>query len=670
MNNLSNPKKPFVLACSRTLIVENFRMYWYIPLLSFAAYFFGGIFPILANRDNIDDYARFLQHSFEGFNAAYLLLMAFLPLIASVTVMSFYHKQDRAIALHSQPFAKSRIFNSQILSGWLMCELPILLTALLYLCFMKECYIHTVSDSSGFYSNDPATLEINIYTAANVLRWLGSTTAMMTFFYGLYTLAGALVGTGIMQVLLSGVFFGALPLILFIANAYCDEFLRGYAGMSDLAENLMLGSNPILKVISHYGSGTDSLGGGICTAYLAAGLLGLILARVAYGKAKLEKVGDSMIFKPVEEVITWLITFVGTTACGMVFYYLAGSTLAVLLVGLLAGLLATFFVVKIIIAKSIKVFHKRNLLSFGAAALICLIFLSFTVFGITGYDKKIPAEDQIEGVYLGSLSGLTNSINYNLPTPLSNRDRMLSDPTFIREVRVLHEHCIDLARSDLEMKPLYSRQYLKAEDFPDGQIPKLYEGLLDSAGNVPTNLGTTLTFRYQLKNGRTFERQFTCYLDDEAAGLLSDLYAQAAEKNFFTIVDKLKQLDPVSIHASIEVYYRDAADTVGKEYDASDLKEMPADYSGYQITLESADAVYGLLAAKDQDIRERDFRDAFLAEYQASERQLAYTDVYFTVKTAKSNEQYNLGFLILQSDAHTLAYLKDLGYSIEYGNEN
>lgn len=668
MNNLSNPKKPFVLACSRTLIVENFRMYWYIPLLSFAACFFGGIFPILANRDNIDDYARFLQHSFEGFNAVYLLLMAFLPLIASVTVMSFYHKQDRAIALHSQPFAKSRIFNSQILSGWLMCELPILLTALLYLCFMKECYIYAVSDSSSFYSNDPATMEINIYTAANVLRWLGRTTAMMTFFYGLYTLAGALVGTGIMQVLLSGVFFGVLPLVLFIANAYCDEFLRGYAGMSDLAENLMLGSNPIFRVIANYGNG--SLGAGICTAYLAAGLLGLILARVAYGKAKLEKVGDSMIFKPVEEVITWLITFVGTTACGMIFYYLAGSTLPVLLVGLAAGLLATFFVVKIIIAKSIKVFHKRNLLSFGAAALICLIFLAFTVFGITGYDKKIPAEDQIEGVYLGSLSGLTNSINYNLPTPLSNQDRMVSDPAFIREVRALHEHCIDLARSDLEMKPLYSRQYLKAEDFPDGQIPKLYEGLLDSAGNVPTMLSTTLTFRYQLKNGSTFERQFTCYLDDEAAALLSDLYAQAAEKNFFTIVDKMKQLDPVSINASIEVYYRDAADTVGKEYDASDLEEMPADYGGYQITLESADAVYGLLTAKDQDIRERDFRDAFLAEYQASERQLAYTDVYFTVKTAKSNEQYNLGFLILQSDTHTLAYLKDLGYSIEYGNEN
>ena len=92
-----------------------------------------------------------------------------------------------------------------------MCELPLLLTALLYLCFMTECNMYTVTEYDNFYSGSPAAQIHNICTAANIARWLGSTTAMMTFFYWLYTLAGTLVGTGIMQVLLSGVFFGACP---------------------------------------------------------------------------------------------------------------------------------------------------------------------------------------------------------------------------------------------------------------------------------------------------------------------------------------------------------------------------------------------------------------------------------------------------------------------------
>ena len=94
-----------IFACSLPLLLENFKLYWYIPLLSFVAYFFGGIFPIITHRENIDDYSGFLTNSFANYNVAYLPLLVFVPLIASVTVMSFYHRQDRAIALHSQPLS-------------------------------------------------------------------------------------------------------------------------------------------------------------------------------------------------------------------------------------------------------------------------------------------------------------------------------------------------------------------------------------------------------------------------------------------------------------------------------------------------------------------------------------------------------------------------------------
>ena len=693
-----------IFACSLPLLLENFKLYWYIPLLSFVAYFFGGIFPIITHRENIDDYSDFLTNSFANYNVAYLPLLVFVPLIASVAVMNFYHRQDRAIALHSQPLSKSRIFNSQILSGWLMCELPLLLTALLYLCFMTECN-NTIYEYSSISANNPEVESINVYTAANIARWLGSTTAMMTFFYGLYTLAGALVGTGIMQVLLSGVFFGACPMLLFIAQGYCQEFLRGYSGMSQTAENLMLGANPAVQIFSKFG---EMLSLRLCLIYLAAGVLALVLARLAYGKAKLEKVGDSMMFRTLEELITWLISFVGATACGMIFYFLLSETLPTLLLGVFVGLLATYFVVKIIIAKSVKVFTKRNLISLGIAALICLLFLALTVFDLTGYHKRVPAENRITGVYAMNISPNSSGVYYALPAALRTENQLITDPVVIEKVRKLHKLCADLSKNEMQLTALRQSGILKPEAFPDGKIPEIYKNSTDNAGNLIADSTSSITcrFHYQLQNGKSFKRSFTCFLTDEAAELITELQAMPVYQDTLTIGDKLKALDILSISANVERYYTkdDTVETedptVGKEYDADALENMYQDseYDSFLLSNKDAEKIYGLIEAMDQDIREQNFYQDFLTYRLREDRYtLGYVDVSFTTQTSLDRESFNqnigswdgpmplaasrtsvtnlpadnhysFGFDISKSDKHTLAYLADLGYSIGYGN--
>ena len=696
-----------IFACSLPLLLENFKLYWYIPLLSFVAYFFGGIFPIITHRENIDDYCGFLTNSFANYNVVYLPLLVFVPLIASVTVMNFYHRQDRAIALHSQPLSKSRIFNSQILSGWLMCALPLLLTALLYLCFMTECNMHTIYEYNSISANNPEIESINVYTAANIVRWLGSTTAMMTFFYGLYTLAGTLVGTGIMQVLLSGVFFGACPVIFFIAQGYCQEFLRGYNGMSQTAGNLMIGSNPAVQIFANFG---EMISLKLCLLYLAAGVLALVLARLAYGKAKLEKVGDSMIFRTLEELITWLISFVGATACGMIFYFLLSETLPTLLLGVFVGLLATFFVVKIIIAKSVKVFSKRNLISLGIAALICLLFLAVTVFDLTGYHKRIPAENRITGVYAMELSPNSSGAYYGLPAALRTENQLITDPVVIEKVRKLHKLCTELSKNKMQLTALRRSGILKPEAFPDGKIPEIYKNSTDDAGNLIADSMSSITcrFHYQLQNGKSFKRSFTCFLTDEAAELITELQAMPVYQDMLTIGDKLKTLDILSISANVERYYikDDTVDTedptVGKEYDADALEATAtysdSDYDNFLLSNKDAEKVYGLIEAMDQDIREQNFyQDSLTYQLRGDRYILGYVNVSFTTQTSLDRESFNQNpdswdspmplaasrtsvtnlpadnhysfcFDISKSDKHTLAYLADLGYSMGYGN--
>ena len=61
-----------------------------------------------------------------------------------------------------------------------------------------------------------------------------------------------------------------------------------------IRDSLMIGANPAVQIISNFG---EMLSLKLCLIYLAAGVLALVLARLAYGKAKLEKVGDSMMFR-------------------------------------------------------------------------------------------------------------------------------------------------------------------------------------------------------------------------------------------------------------------------------------------------------------------------------------------------------------------------------------
>ena len=240
-------KNKNLFALSPALLLENFKMYWYLPVVSLILYFFGGIFPIITNYDNLYSINYLIRNNFNNLSPVFIPLLIIVPLTAACIAMSFFHRENRALAMHAQPYSKSRLFNSQVASGWLMCILPLLVMALLYLCFMKEVAPDVTSSAIPYTSED------NVYTASAVFGWFGDSLVIMTFFYGMFVLAGTLVGTVIMQVLLSGVMFVILPLMIFIINAFCDSFLLGYFGMSDFMESLMTDANPLIRLVFGWG---------------------------------------------------------------------------------------------------------------------------------------------------------------------------------------------------------------------------------------------------------------------------------------------------------------------------------------------------------------------------------------------------------------------------------
>ena len=663
------------LVLSPALILENFKLYWYVPVLAFVLYFFGGIFPILTNYSDLTRISDLLINNFNNLNMIFVPLLICVPLIAACLSMSFFHKESRALALHSQPFSKSRLFNSQIVSGWLMCILPLLLMTLLYLCLMKE-----VPYAYGYAGSSWARYGVsdNAYTASAVFGWLFSSVSLMTFHYGMFILAGSLVGTSVMQILLSGVMFGIVPLVLWITYAYCDTFLIGYAGMGDTFEAIMLNSNPILSMLTQSYDEVFTLLSEL--KYLLAGIVMLLLARIAYAKAKLERVGDSMIFRITEEIITYLIVFVGMAAFGFVFYNMGAdgeSSRKLMLAGFAVGTLVTFIAVKIIIAKSIKIFNRANIISLCIFIVIGSIFVACTVFDATGYTKRVPDVDEVEAVSLNSATFTSVSQDYYyIDNSLLKENRSsieANDPEIINAMLSLHSHAVEDMLYD-NTNTVYIREYYSDDSYLNSD--------LEPSENI--------RFIYKLKNGRTFQRNFTIRVDKSCEELISKIVSSNSMKSYFTLSDKLElsRFDNASIQLNL------LADKYPEEYaEYSEKYGEEITYSDESLVVKtlSKAQVEELFKAHDEDIIEHDYyyylknggelfasSDVFIylkqtADDKSSDENAGSSNIIIrdngttyaaatrSYEESSELETASISFNISTTDKNTLAYLRDIG---------
>ncbi|MBR5229260.1 MAG: hypothetical protein IKW01_00265, partial [Firmicutes bacterium] len=150
-----------LFSLSKPLIVENIKMYWFLPVLSFITYFMAGIFPLLVDETKLTNENHwYINDCLNNWNIAYVMLMTAVPLIASMLMMSFLHNPVRAIAIHGQPFSKNKIFCSHAVTGWIMCVAPLAPMTLIYL------------------------LLLGTARSGDVIIWLIMSVIITTFFYG------------------------------------------------------------------------------------------------------------------------------------------------------------------------------------------------------------------------------------------------------------------------------------------------------------------------------------------------------------------------------------------------------------------------------------------------------------------------------------------------------
>ena len=216
----------------------------------------------------------------------------------------------------------------------------------------------------------------------------------------------------------------------------------------------------------------------------AVGLAFSAGALLLYRKRHLESAGDFLSVKPVG----MLFTLVASACMGGLCYYIAAE----MFIGMAVGLLVGFFICRMLLERTIKVFRKKNWLQLVAFCLVVALSFGLTAFDVFGVASHIPDTKNVKSVTIAD--------------------------SYLSEYR-LDDLSLEQPQQEAALVPVmvdpyyaYSKEGMmtltKADDIET--VRQIHQLLIDEgdAFENGTQNSLTVTLHYVLKNGSTITRYY------------------------------------------------------------------------------------------------------------------------------------------------------------------
>lgn len=568
------------------------------------------------------------QGGYSTSDASYLLLNAgvrggvFISFVFGLffAMLAFSHlTQSRATnGFHALPVRRETIFLTAYLTG-LFCQLSTILVTFLL----------------GAAVSAPLHLSFWSVTGAA----MGSAMLEAVFFYSFAALCMMMTG----QILAAPVFYFVgnilVPGMEYLLRNFAGNFLYGYSGHTDVALGFLspplymytmctevaIASIETCESDSYYVTAyaLEHRSFMILAAYALAGLVIALIALLLYRTRKSEMTGSTVAFPWATPIFKYGVAFCTAVALGQLLYFflfgqyrsggsdsLPGTILCMVAAGLVG-----YFVAEMLIKKSFRVFRAG---AKGAAIVaLALVLLGVAMsFDLTGYEKRVPDESEIESVYY-TFSGMTNVTT--------------DDADTIRRLTAAHQAIVKNRNEQARIADAWDADTLSQSDYADIE---------------PFSLRLT----YYLKDGSQLSRSYSLYLRR------SELTA------------------PSSVTARVNALYtcRESVLCRVLGYGYEHLGDTPRfldsycyyydDNSGgkdYALTAAQAEQVY---AALMQDVQDSDNGGSDIFAVQEYQYTSSFSlELYFESTNEKGRpEVYSLGPNVNNSTPNTLQVLSEL----------
>lgn len=505
----------FSLPIGLALSMENAENTYYRAFNNYVPFINDGSLPQDQFMEKLLSLRTAVVMSQAGFGKGMVpFLLIITAVVVGVSSFSYLHNKQKVDFYHSIPVRREVLFGSQLAGGILMAGLAYGINLLLMIA-VALAYKVPLGNMTGPLA--------------------GGWALNMLYFLLMYvTVVAAMMMTGNMVVglLASGIFFFFLPGMMFLLIAYCETFFvttARYMWSSDVSP--FIWGIKYLSPFSMYmvalswefkdiGKHVPEL---FCSvaALLAVTLLDLQLYRMRPSEAA----GRAMAFKRSKAPIR-LTMVLGFGLGGGIFFWVLQSKLKWGLFGVVASVILAHCIIEIIYNFDFKKLFS-NKLQLGISLVVAvLLFLSFR-FDWYGYDSYLPQMSQVVSVGMDVENDHEWNNNQSFETDEDGK-LIMTYPAmyeYIEEnmkltdldtVMYIAQVCRDrtLAARESRLERFNDTQYYpEAASYSviggaDGPTSVFIAGKEGSEGEEKEKFFTTITFCYEMKDGRQVRREY------------------------------------------------------------------------------------------------------------------------------------------------------------------
>ena len=602
-----------------TLVRENLRKFWPISLVSFLILFLSSVLPAMLIR-TAESKAQYVMLSIKFTNPAVFLLVFLLPIIASVAVFRYNCTAGQSAIMHSLPMTKKSIFTASYLSGMIIAFAPMLLSALTLLPFIE------------FSFNAIMPYQNNYFEEANLTLWsfwVLSILVIELFVFSISTLSSMIAGNTAVQILLSCVLNFIVLIMYALVLSYLTTFLLGFTSF-DSTGVIALHMHPLPLAVSE---GVLPILASI--VYVIISAIIVLCSYRLYKIRKVERIGNSIVFRPAEHIVSYLLTLLGMAAIGILFYLIYPNSMAPFFVGSVFGAIISFIIVSMIMQKTPRIFNIKTLKKFGVFVIIAVVFITSTVFDVTGFSKRIPNPGSVErGTIVYTQYPFTVPYgqygSYN-ETPLVISKGNPEDVLIMIE---LHEEALNFSKKEREEN--WNGFYGALEYTPDNFYSDIPE----------TNTWrTSVTFSYDTGGFSNLERYYNYKASREAAEKITSLSNFKAD----TSIEKIIGYSKVT---SIDINPNYSNNSYNENVDY----HLALSARQRNELLKCFDEDYKALATSEMIVSDDEVISEFIISYKSSDNQ---TSSYYR-EDSHYKESYRLEMYYSISDKYikTIEWLK------------
>lgn len=339
-----------------------------------------------------------------------------LGLMAAMAVCSHLYSARSANFMGALPVRREGLFLSHYLSGLAMLVLPNLAVFVLTL---------LVELAGG--AAEPLPL----------LFWLGALSGNEFFFYSFAVCIGMFTG----HLLALPVFYGIFNVLVMAVYALLEwvmsVFYYGYAGWNSAWE-IVTWLTPTVP-LSEVRMDADSFGytvenGGWLAIYAVAAAVLTAAALLLYRRRQMETAGDVISVRVMRPVFKYGVAVCAGLFFGFVTHMILGLDTPGLMVSMVLWAIAGYFVARMLLDKTFRVFRKWK----GAAVVTAVFVALFLMVGfdLTGYETRVPDPARVASVEVEGL----HSWPYDSASYIEG---VFDDPAVIEKVTDIHRAVVE-----------------------------------------------------------------------------------------------------------------------------------------------------------------------------------------------------------------------------------